>query len=56
LAAAGVTDTAAFTSFYWGEQLTNAGTIVLLTAVGGVGGASLYGLFRPKPTGSQSTP
>ena len=49
LAAAGVTDAASFTSFYWGEQFTSAATIVLLTVVGGVGGASLYGLFRPRP-------
>ena len=50
LVAAGVTDAASFTGFYWGEQFSNAGTIVLLTALGGVGGAGLYGLFRPKPT------
>lgn len=48
LAAAGVTDAASFTSFYWGAQLSN-GTIVLgLTVLGGLGGAGLYGLARPK--------
>ncbi len=54
LTAAGVTDTASFTGFYWGEQFSNAGTIVFLTALGGVGGAGLYGLFRPKPGPSGS--
>ena len=49
LTAAGVTDTSSFTGFYWGEQFSNAGTIVLLTGLGGLGGAVLYGLFRPKP-------
>lgn len=47
--AAGVTDPASFTGFYWNEQFGSAGTIMLLTAVGGVGGAALYGIFRPKP-------
>lgn len=49
LAAAGVSDAASFTGLYWGEQLGSAGTVVILTALGGVGGAGLYGLFRPKP-------
>jgi hypothetical protein len=48
LRAAGVTDATSFTSFYWSEQLTGAGTVVALTTLGGVGGAGLYGLFRPK--------
>jgi hypothetical protein len=49
LTAAGVTDAASFTSFYWGQQLNN-GTIVLgLTVLGSLGGATLYGLARPKP-------
>ena len=49
LEAAGVTDTASFTRFYWSQQLTAAGLIVGLTAGGGLGGALLYGVFRPKP-------
>jgi hypothetical protein len=49
LAAAGVTDAASFTALYWREQLGSAGTIVILSALGGIGGAGLYGLFRPKP-------
>ena len=48
LVAAGVTDAASFTGFYWREQLGSAGTIVLLTSLGGLGGAGLYGVFRPK--------
>jgi hypothetical protein len=48
LVAAGVTDAASFTGFYWREQLGSAGTIVLLTTLGGLGGAALYGVFRPK--------
>lgn len=55
LVTAGVTDAASFTGFYWGEQFSNAGTIVLLTALGGVGGAGLYGLFRPKAAVSRVT-
>lgn len=49
LAAAGVTDASSFTGFYWGEQFSNGGTIVLLTAAGALGGAALYGVSRPKP-------
>ncbi len=56
LAAAGVTDAASFTAFYWGEQLGSAGTIVLITTLGGLGGAALYGVFRPKaPAGTVAT-
>ena len=49
LVAAGVTDQASFTSFYWNEQFGTAGTILVITALGGLGGAALYGVFRPKP-------
>jgi hypothetical protein len=49
LAAAGITDADSFARFYWGEQLSSAGTILLLTSIGGLAGASLYGIFRPKP-------
>lgn len=48
LAAAGVTDASSFTGFYWGEQVGSAGTVLLLTTLGGLGGAGLYGVFRPK--------
>ena len=49
LAVAGVTDPASFTGFYWNEQFGSAGTVLLLTTLGGLGGAALYGVFRPKP-------
>jgi hypothetical protein len=46
---AGVTDAASFAGFYWGEQLGTGGVVVALTTLGGLGGAGLYGVFRPKP-------
>jgi hypothetical protein len=49
LEAAGVIDVASFTQFYWREQLGTAATVLVLTTVGGLGGAALYGIFRPKP-------
>ena len=54
LAAAGVTDDASFTSLYWGEQLSTAGTLVLLTSMGGLGGAAIYGVVRPKPVAASA--
>ncbi len=48
LEAAGVTDVASFTSFYWDEQLSTATTVFALTVVGGLGGAIAYGVTRPK--------
>jgi len=49
LAAAGVTDSASFTGFYWSQQFFSAGLIVVLTAVGGLGGALIFGVTRAKP-------
>jgi hypothetical protein len=49
LEGAGVTDVDSFTRFYWSEQFGSAGPILVLTALGGLGGAVLYGLSRPKP-------
>jgi hypothetical protein len=49
LEAAGVTDAASFSSFYWSFQSSVAGAVILTTTAGGLGGALLYGLFRPKP-------
>jgi hypothetical protein len=48
LTAAGVTDDASFTSFYWGQQLSNGWIVLGLTVLGGLGGAVLYGFARPK--------
>jgi hypothetical protein len=49
LEAIGVTDADGFTSFYWSEQFRVAGMLVLLTAIGGLGGSAIYGVVRPKP-------
>jgi hypothetical protein len=48
LASAGITDVASFSSFYWTQQLTTAGTLLGVTAAGAVGGAILFGLARPR--------
>jgi hypothetical protein len=57
LAAIGVTDVGSFTTFYWGEQFSTAGTVFVLTVAGGLAGGVLYGVFRPKPTpGSEAAP
>ena len=48
LEAAGVTDADSFTRFYWSEQGGSAATILLLTTLGGLGGAAIYGVVRPK--------
>ena len=49
LEAAGVTDAASFSRFYWSQQLGTAGLLFGVTTGGGLGGALLYALFRPKP-------
>ena len=48
LAAAGITDVGSFTTFYWTQQGATAGTILALTIAGGLGGAALYGISRPR--------
>jgi len=48
LAAAGVHDAGSFAAFYWQEQFGTAGTLVLLTTLGALGGAAIYGVARPK--------
>jgi hypothetical protein len=45
----GVTDAASFGALYWRQQLSSAGTLFVLTTLGGLGGGVLYGVFRPKP-------
>ncbi|MFI5225391.1 MAG: hypothetical protein ACHQ3P_01815 [Candidatus Limnocylindrales bacterium] len=45
----GVTDVSSFTAFYWNQQFGTAETLLLITTAGGLGGAFLYGLVRPKP-------
>lgn len=55
LAAAGITDAASFTGFYWGQQASSAGTVLVLTLIGGLGGGLLYGTFRPRAGGQRAT-
>ena len=55
LVAAGVTDAASFTGFYWGEQFSSGGIVLVLSSLGGLGGAGLYGLSRPKPREAGTT-
>jgi len=47
LRSAGVADVDAFTSFYWTEQSSNAGYVLVLALVGGLGGTLAYGVTRP---------
>ncbi len=49
LEAAGVTDVASFTSLYWSTQFQTAVLMIVLTTLGGLGGAAAYGATRPKP-------
>ena len=48
LEAAGVFDAESFTSFYWSQQFQSAGLVLLLTTAGGLGGAVIYGVTRPR--------
>jgi len=48
LEAAGVTDVASFSAFYWQQQLTTAGILLGLTVITGALGGAVYGLTRPK--------
>jgi hypothetical protein len=48
LRSAGITDAASFERAYWQQQLATAGFLLVLTTVGGLGGAVLYGVARPK--------
>ena len=56
LAAVGVTDPDAFAGFYWSEQLSSVGAVVILTLVGAAGGAGLYGVSRPRRAPPGETP
>jgi hypothetical protein len=48
LEAAGVGDAASFGALYWSQQWSVAGVLLVVTTVSGLGGAALYGTFRPK--------
>ena len=49
LEAAGITTVDEFTAFYWQEQLGTAATVFVLGVLGGLGGAAIYGIARPRP-------
>lgn len=46
--AAGIRNVEEFGAFYWGEQLGTAGTVFVLGVLGGLGGAAVFGIARPK--------
>jgi hypothetical protein len=48
LAAAGVTDAASFTAFYWNQQFQTALTLIVLCTGGALVGGLIYGATRPK--------
>jgi hypothetical protein len=48
LEAAGATDLATFTTLYWQQQLTTAGTLLVLPIGASLVGGVIYGLTRPK--------
>jgi hypothetical protein len=48
LAAAGVTDAASFSRFYWAQQASTALTLIVLTEAGALIGGLAYGFTRPK--------
>lgn len=54
LEAAGVTDPASFTDFYWTEQRSTAGVLVGLTLLGAFGGGLAYGLTNRDRRGAGS--
>lgn len=49
LRALGATDGASFGALYWSQQFTVAGALLMASSAGGLGGAILYGVTRPKP-------
>ena len=56
LAAAGVTDAATFTTFYWNQQFATAGTLIGLCLAAGLVGSLAYGATRPRSAAVASTP
>ena len=55
LADAGVTDPAAFTSFYWSQQAAAGSWVLVLTTAGGLGGAMLFGLTNRRERRGEGT-
>ena len=55
-----MTDAASFTAFYWAQQFTTAGLLIVVTTLGGLGGAAAYGAHprttaAPAPAGPSTT-
>ena len=51
----GIADVATFTSFYWSQQLSNAGLTFLLSVGGALGGGVMFGVAnRRKPEDAQA--
>jgi hypothetical protein len=48
LTAGGIANVDQFSGFYWRQQGSAAGTVLVLTIAGALGGGLLYGLFRPR--------
>ncbi len=48
LVAAGVTDEATFSAYYWAQQWSTATLLVLLSTGFGLAGGVIYGITRPK--------
>lgn len=48
LAAAGVTDAATFSAFFWTQQWSTASLLLILSTASGVAGGALYGVTRPR--------
>jgi hypothetical protein len=49
LAAAGITDAESFSRFYWANQLSTAGLLVVLATGGGLVGGGLFGVANRRP-------
>lgn len=48
LAEAGVTDSATFSAYFWAQQWSTAGLLLLLSSGFGIAGGALYGITRPR--------
>ena len=48
LRAAGVTDAATFSTFFWAQQWSTAALLVMLSTGFGVAGGAIYGVTRPR--------
>jgi len=51
-ARAGISDVGTFTQFYWSQQLSTSGLLIVLTVTAGVAGGLGYAFTRPRGQGS----